>query len=70
MRVINSRTGVLLDSMAAGETFKDDYDYWIVTDYYKDNDKVACVNLSSGYTMFLSGNMVVIPVTAEVHIYE
>lgn len=67
MRVINCRAGVRIDSMAEGETFKLD-DYWLMTDYYDCNGKVACINLSSGYTLFLIKDTVVIPVTAEVHI--
>lgn len=68
MRVINGRAGVRLDSMAEGETFIYNNDYWIVTDYADNHDKTLCVSLPTGYTQFLIKETVVIPVTAEVHI--
>lgn len=68
MRVINNRAGVRLDSMAEGETFMYCNDYLIVTDYADKHDNTLCVNLSTGSTVFLIRETVVIPVTAEVHI--
>lgn len=68
MRVISDRAGVRFDSMAEGETFIYANDYWLVTDYVDEYDNILCVNLSSGHTEFLVQSLVVVPVTAEVHI--
>lgn len=68
MRIINGRAGVNLETMAEGEVFKLDDDYWLVTDYVDEHDKTLCANLSSGYGLFLNKDSLVIPVSAEVHI--
>lgn len=44
---ISNETGVVLDSLMAGETFKYGDDYYIVTDE-RLNQKVLCVELTTG----------------------
>lgn len=68
MRVINERAGVHLESMAEGETFFYEDDYWLITDYADDNDKTLCVSLKSGFTAYLPKERIVTPITAEAHI--
>lgn len=68
MRIVNERAGVRLESMAEGEIFIEDDDYWLITDYRSGNNDILCANLSSGFTIYLGNEKIVIPVTAEVHI--
>lgn len=68
MRVINGRAGVRLESMAEGETFELNDSHWIVSDYVDDNDNTLCVSLESGKAEFVPRELIVVPITAEVHI--
>lgn len=68
MRVINGRAGVRIDSMAEGETFELNDAHWIVSNYVDDNDNTLCVSLESGTAKFVPMELIVTPITAEVHI--
>lgn len=68
MRVIDSRVGTYIHKLAEGATFQLNGVYWLVSDYVDDNDNTLCVRLESGRAEFIPMDLIVVPVTAEVHI--
>lgn len=68
MRVIINRAGNHLYNFAEGETFELNGLHWIVSGYEDEDCHILCVSLESGKAEFVPRELIVVPVTAEVHI--